>query len=174
MTVIVTNYFAVIGSVLLSAAASMVLGMFWYSLLFGKVWMQLAGIDNKKIEEAKKKGMAKTYLIAFMSAIIMSFVLMVLFQTIIRPYIVYPSQYTNDNISERAILTASYYTIGLRLSFLLWMGFIATTLLGVVLWENKPVKLYLINAGYYLINMTVMAVIFAFFANTFGYSWILF
>jgi len=47
-------------------------------------------------------------------------------------------------------------------AFLLWAGFVAPIMLGVVLWEHRSFKLYLINAGYWLLTMLLMSVIINF------------
>jgi hypothetical protein len=36
-----------------------------------------------------------------------------------------------------------------------WLGFIATTSLGMVLWEGKSWKLYAINIGYYFVTFII-------------------
>jgi hypothetical protein len=48
---------------------------------------------------------------------------------------------------------------GLVLGFWIWLGFYATTLLGPVLWEKVPLKLYAITAGRWLVSILVMAAI---------------
>jgi hypothetical protein len=50
----------------------------------------------------------------------------------------------------------------IELGFWCWAGFTAPTMLGMVLWEQKPFKLYLINALYWLVAMLVMAQIIVF------------
>ena len=49
----------------------------------------------------------------------------------------------------------------LQLAFWIWLGFIATVQIGIVLWEGKPWKLYFLNAAYWLVNLAVMAIILA-------------
>ncbi|MEK6955996.1 MAG: DUF1761 domain-containing protein, partial [Nanoarchaeota archaeon] len=48
---------------------------------------------------------------------------------------------------------------GAKLALWIWIGFVATVTLSSVLWENKSYKLYLLNNGYNVVNMVVMAVI---------------
>ena len=50
----------------------------------------------------------------------------------------------------------------LQLGFWCWAGFVAPTMLGMVLWEQKPFKLYLINVLYWLVAMLVIAQIIVF------------
>lgn len=40
-----------------------------------------------------------------------------------------------------------------------WLGFIVPTSLGTILWEQRPLKLYLINTLYWLVTFIVMALI---------------
>ena len=130
------NYLAV----LVAAVASMVIGMAWYSpFLFGKMWMQLSGITEAKIKEAKKKGMAQSYVMAFVGSLVMSYVL------------AHFVQYAG----------ATDVMGGLMAGFWAWLGFIATVLLGSVLWEGKPVKLYVLNIAEYLVALLVMGAILA-------------
>ena len=129
------NYLAV----LVAAIASMVVGFLWYGPLFGKQYMALMNFDKKKINEAKKKGMGKTYALTFLTSLIMSYVLAL--------FIGY--------------VDATNIIDGIILAFWLWIGFFATTQLGMVLWEGKPVKLYVLNTLHHLVSLAVMASILA-------------
>ena len=121
-------------SILSAAIASILVGYAWYSpLLFGNIWLRLSKLSVKKQD---KKKMARQYIIMFISSLITAYVL-------------------------------SFFVRGLTLNnsigvvFWLWLGFIATTTISGVLWENKPVKLYLINNGYSLVSLIIMAIIFS-------------
>lgn len=127
------------GAIIVAALFHMVLGWAWYSVLFKKAWMKLMKLDAKKIEEAKKKGMAKPFGIMIVAAILMSYILAHLVR------------YTSS-------VTALE---GLQLGFWLWVGFIATVMINSVLWEEKPWKLYLLNVAYYLVSLLGMGVILA-------------
>ena len=129
------NYLAV----LVTAVISMVIGFLWYGPLFGKVWMQLMKIDKKKMEEAKKKGMAKSYIIMFIGLIIMNYIL---------------AHFVSYAQAKTAVE-------GMQLGFWIWLGFIATVMLSSVLWEGRPVKLYLINVAHYLVALLVSGAILA-------------
>mgnify|MGYP001579531602 CR=1 FL=1 len=129
------NYLAVLAA----AVASMVVGFIWYGPLFGKLWISLMNFDKKKMQEAQKKGMGKTYALAFLTSLIMSYVL---------------AQFVG-------YVQAATIAEGTVLAFWLWLGFFATTQLGMVMWEGKPVKLYLLNTLHYLVTLGVMASILA-------------
>ena len=59
-----------------------------------------------------------------------------------------------------AIAWVVYDVIGaIELGFWCWAGFVATTMLGTVLWEQKSFKLYLINASYSLVSFIAMAIV---------------
>ena len=83
--------------------------------------------------------MGKAYALTFLTSLIMAYVL--------AHFISYVQAKT---IADGAVL-----------GFWLWIGFFATTQLGMVLWENKPVKLYVINTLHYLVTLAVMAAILA-------------
>ena len=129
------NYLAVLAA----AVASMVIGFLWYGPLFGKQYMALMNFDKKKMQGMKKKGMGKTYALAFLTSLIMSYVL--------AHFVGYVEAKT---ISDGAVL-----------GFWAWIGFFATTQLGVVLWEGKPVKLYVIKTLNELVTLAVMGAILA-------------
>ena len=129
------NYLAVLAA----AVASMVIGFLWYGPLFGRQYMALMNFDKKKMQEMKKKGMGKTYALAFLTSLIMGYVL---------------AHFVN-------YVQASTIADGAVLGFWIWIGFFATTQLGVVLWEGKPVKLYAIKTLNELVTLAVMAAILA-------------
>ena len=124
--------------VLIACIVSIGIGALWYSpVLFGNVWMKLTGFDKKKIEEAKKKGMVKSYLISFLGILVMVYIL----------------GYLMDATSISFVL----------LAVLIWRGFMATTALSVVLWEGKSFKLYLINVLHHLVVLLTAGVILSLF-----------
>ena len=132
----VVNYTAVLAA----AAASMAIGFLWYSpLLFGKQWMKLAGLTEKKLEEAKKKGMVKAYGAMTLGALVSAFVL--------AHFINFAAAYTPLD--------------GALVGFWLWLGFVVPTMAGDVLFGGKPFKLYLINVGHTLVGLLVAGAILA-------------
>ena len=130
------NYLAV----LVAAIANMVVGALWYGPLFGKAWMQEMKITEKDMKKAKEKGMASLMIINFIGTLITAYVL--------AHFVGY--------------LSLSTFMDGLQLAFWVWLGFFAAaTLLGGVLWEGKPWKLFGLNVAYYLVVLSVMASILA-------------
>lgn len=124
--------------IIIAVVFSQFLGFTWYGPLFGKQWLKILKVTPKQVAAAKKKGMpASMYAWMFVSSIITSLVL----------YAYTPST------AWAAVQTAST----------LWLGFVGAIMLHGVIFEKKPWKLYLINVSYYLVNMIVLALLFAAF-----------
>lgn len=122
-------------SVLIAAIAHMVLGMLWYSPAgFGKYWIKLIGFSEKDLKKAKDRGMGKYYFAAFVAALITALVL---------AYLV-------------TLLTAVTFIAGIQVGIIAWLGFVAPIALNVVLWEAKPLKLYVLNISYYFVSLGIM------------------
>jgi len=124
-------------AVLVAAVVSMFVGFLWYGPLFGKQWMRLMGFGKKDIDKAKQKGMAKSYVTNFIAGLVTAFVLAVFISS----------------------LGMSGWDNGLTAGFWIWLGFLAPVMLGSVLWEGKPFKLYVLNTSYWLINLLIMGMI---------------
>ncbi len=124
-------------AILVAAIANFILGMLWYGPVFGKAWIKMMGWTPKQIAAARKKGMARSAIAGFISGLVTSFVL-------------------------AAVLGFAQVTSlieGLGIAFLLWIGFIATIMLGSVLWEGRDIKLYVLNVLYYLVSFLVMSAV---------------
>ena len=128
------NYLAV----LVAAIVSIVIGSLWYSpILFGNIWIKLSKFTKKDMNKARKKGMGKQYLGQLIGSLILACVL--------AHFVAYVSAST---LSDAA-----------QLGFWLWLGFIVPVQLGTVLWEGKPVKLYILNIAYHLVTLIAMAIV---------------
>lgn len=126
------NYWAL----LVATIAKLVMGMFWYSpILFGKQWMNLV---QCKPEEMKAR-MPKLLLADFVSSFIMAFVL------------VHAVHYAGANSAGQ----------GAAVGFFNWLGFIAVVTFASVMYEKRPLKLFLINNGFQLLSLLVMGAIVA-------------
>ncbi len=103
-------------AILAATLAAYVFGALWYSpLLFGKLWMKLNGLTKADAEKAKAKGMAVSYLLQFVATLVTSFVFAMILEM---------------NVVEGAVS-------GLIIGFYLWLGFVATSSVGAVLWDKK-------------------------------------
>lgn len=124
--------------ILLAAVAGMGVGFAWYGPLFGKVWAELSGFGQAEMDEAKKRGMRKTYMYSFLMTLVMAYFLGVLMM----------------DFSEGLVGA-------LRLGLVLWLALIVPTASNMVLWEGKPKKLFYLNIFERLATIWVMTVILA-------------
>ncbi len=123
--------------ILASGVASVLIGWVWYHpSIFGGTWMRLANVTPEMAERGKKR-MPLTALVALLAAMLVAWVM-----------------------SYVGILLGVYDWFGaLELGFWCWLGFTAPPMLGMVLWEQKPIRYYVIVAGYWLVAFLVMALI---------------
>jgi len=133
------NYLAVI----VAAAAAMGIGALWYGPLFGKQWRAVMGISL---------GEMKSMPLSPIQAMGLGFVVALIMAYVLNHVLVFSGTYYGSEID---------YTAGLMAAFWVWLGFVATTQIGVVLWDGKPWKLFFINTAYSLVSLGVMGVILA-------------
>ena len=144
MPVVPMNYLAILAC----GVSSMIVGSLWYGPLFGKPWSKLMGWTPEQMEKMKKdpagkKKMMRSYGLMFVGSLVMAYVL------------------------QHALVFASTYmkvegvSAGLMTGFWNWLGFVVPVSLGTVLWDGKPWKLWCINAGHYLVSLSVMGLILA-------------
>ncbi|MFQ5531835.1 MAG: DUF1761 domain-containing protein [Candidatus Nanoarchaeia archaeon] len=122
-------------AVIIAAVVSFIISMVWYGPLFGKKWMAYQGMKKPP----KKKGMSGIFLVALIANIIWAYVI---------------ALFVNLN----GVSTAAG---GAVVGFWLWLGLIATFTLGSILWENKPVGLYVLNNAHNLLVTVVAGIIVA-------------
>ena len=126
-------------SILAGAVAYQLLGALWYSpLLFVKAWMPLVGLTPKKIEAGKKKGMVKTYTLSFLCGLLIAYTTCVLFQRF---------EFSGGALS------------GLKLNLVLALGIVASTHLPRYLFQELPIKLYLIEAGFQVVGTILIGIV---------------
>ncbi|KKW23205.1 MAG: hypothetical protein UY65_C0007G0026 [Parcubacteria group bacterium GW2011_GWA2_51_12] len=131
------NYLAVLAA----GVSNMILGYLWYGPLFGKQWIAWSGMNQQSLDAAKTKGVAKSYILMFVGALVMAYVL--------SHVIVFGSAYTQTTGISAGVSSAVWS----------WLGFIAPVTLGSVLWDNKPWKLWILNNAYNLVALVLMGII---------------
>lgn len=129
------NYMAVV----VAAVINMAVGFLWFGPLFGKTWMKMIGFTKEDMEKAKASGMTKSYVVAFVAALVMAYVLSHFVQV------------------GGAVSAAT----GAMIGFWIWLGFIATAVLGSVLWEKKSVNWFILTVGYYLVVLVINGALLA-------------
>ena len=120
--------------ILLASVVAFGLSALWYSpFLFGREWAALAKVTDSDMAEAKARGVWKLYVVQFIATLVSFFVL---------AFIV-------------ASTSSAGGANGTFLGLLLWLGFVATTALGGMLWEKRSFKLTVIDSVSVLLNMVV-------------------
>ncbi|MEX0289363.1 MAG: DUF1761 domain-containing protein [Flavobacteriaceae bacterium] len=119
-------------SVGVAALSSFLLGGFWYGPLFGKTWMQAF---NFTLEDLKTRSIPKTFgfsfLLAFFAAIILDMFI----------------GHTANIVS------------GMLAGFFAGLGWVATFTGIQYLFEMKSLKIFIVNAGYSVVSLTIMGAI---------------
>ncbi|MBP7967077.1 DUF1761 domain-containing protein [Candidatus Woesebacteria bacterium] len=113
----------------------LLLGYLWYSVLFAKQWQQLSGVTDVQLQ----KGMAKRAIGSYFFTLIMS-------------------------LNLAAFIGADATPLfGLLAGLAAGLGWVAMAFGSNYLFEHRPFKLYLINAGYNVALLCAMGLIIGIF-----------
>jgi hypothetical protein len=124
------NWVGILGATL----AAMVVGSLWYSpLVFGKKWMKLTGIDEKKAREGGNRAIG----IAFVTAYVLAHVTYLSYQ----------------------FFGGSYLSAALSTAFWVWLGFSAAWMVMHDAFELRPRQLTILNLGSTLVTLLAMALV---------------
>ncbi len=123
-------------AVLLCLVAHMAIGMLWYGPLFSKPWSKLSGMDKVSKKEMKK-AMAPAMAVSIISGIVQALVI--------------------GTILSAIPVTGYGDVVGLVV--VLWLGFTGTVIATNFAYTQKSLKLFLIDAGYPLVSLSVMGAI---------------
>lgn len=124
-------------AILVSALSSIALGFAWFSIPgISRAW--LAGV-GKTMEQVKadKKGQQRAYAGTAVGALVLAIGMAIL-------------------VSHAFSTT---WSDGILLGLVAGLCFVATTLGATFLFEGKPLKLYLIDAGFHVVELAIMGVI---------------
>jgi hypothetical protein len=117
-------------AIFVAALMSFALGGLWYSpLLFAKAWMQAAGLSEQQVREAP---MGRIFGLAGVASLVMAFNLAAF-------------------IGPKASLG-----FGLFAGAAAGIGWVAMSLGVIYLFEQRSLKLWLINSGYQVLAYTLM------------------
>ena len=126
------NYLAI----LVTAAVIFVIGAIWYSVLFGKMWMNAHGYTPEQIE-GMRSGMALAYAVSFVCYLVLATVMSLLV----------------------ALLGLDSAMGGAKLGAICWLGFVATIGCTAYLYSNRSITTWIIDAAYQLVFMVTAGVI---------------
>jgi hypothetical protein len=119
-------------AILVSAISGFAIGGLWYGPILGAAWMSASGMTADRIA-AVNKGL--TYGCVFVLNVVAAFSLAMF-------------------IGPRRTLQ-----FGLFAGFMTGATFVSTALGVIYLFEQKPLRLWLINAGYQTLNFTIMGAV---------------
>jgi hypothetical protein len=127
------NYIAVLGAGIIN----MVLGMVWYHpKVFGTLWMKAMG---RKKSDMKMEGMGAKYAVNAVASLAFALILALLITLT-----------GTTSALEGAILGAT-----------VWLGFVVTSNLPAVTFENRPLRAYLIFVAYQLVVYLISGALLA-------------
>ena len=130
------NYLAIVVGVVFN----MVLGALWYSpFLLGKPWMAATGITAEYIEKAGKGAQYKGYAIAVAVSIVLVVALALLTQS----------------------LAIDEPLDGLALGLVVGVGLVAASQAPNYSFEDRSLRLFLINLGYSVVGFAVIGILLA-------------
>ncbi|WP_077033708.1 DUF1761 domain-containing protein [Pelomonas sp. KK5] len=120
-----------IPAVIVAALLNFAIGGVWYSpLLFAKAWAREAGVDESRVPN-----LARTFGLSALAQLVMAFNLAAF-------------------LGAKATLQ-----FGLFAGFATGLGWVAMSLGVIYLFEQRSLKLWLINAGYQVVAYTVMGAV---------------
>ena len=127
-------------AVFVSALAYWALGALWYSpLLFARPFVALMRWTPEQLASVESQGEGAQIVVALLTSLVLAYVL------------AHFVKFTGAETVKSGALTG----------FWLWLGFVATSNLETVLFESRPVGLYLINNGYHLVGLLGMGSLLA-------------
>ena len=119
--------------IMLATIAAMVVGFLWYSnSMFGKEWRELVGLEEDVLKNSKAK-MPLLFGASALAFVVMAYVL--------------------AHVLSFMDATTTYE--GVQTGFLMWLGFVATSMLVNILYQNRKLKLFFIDSFYMLIVLLI-------------------
>lgn len=127
-------------AVIVATIVHFMLGGLWYSpLLFANKFVQFINWSPEKLKQVENESHTKDMVIAFAMSLILVYIL------------AHFVQYTR----------ATNVMGGIQTAFWLWLGFIVTTHVPMVIFEGRSFGLFLINISYQLVGCVLAGIILA-------------
>jgi hypothetical protein len=118
---------------LVAAFSTFLVGGLWYSpLLFAKPWMKAVGIQEGDLKQGMGRVFGGSFVLSLIGAVNLAF-----FLADGKPNVVW----------------------GMTAGALAGIGWVSTALGTTYLFERRPLKLYLIDAGYHAVSFVIMGAI---------------
>jgi Protein of unknown function (DUF1761) len=127
-----------IWAVLLATLSSLLVGALWYSkALFGRRWMDLARVDESRIQSSAIGAYILTIFASFLTAAVLA----------------------GSVAIAQEFYGGSFFLNSLVTALILWIGFTAARVLSHDAFERRPAALTTLNLGHELVTILVMAAI---------------
>lgn len=125
--------------VLAGTTAFFAVGALWYGVIFPKVWQRAAGLTNRQLQTGK---MPLIFALTFAFEMLIGLVLWhLLVRTDPKPFVV--------------MMMAVGFALG-----------VMTPAIGInYLYQRKPLSLFLIDAGHFILGMAAMGAVFVWFRS---------
>lgn len=128
------NYLAVF----LAMVSSMAVGSVWYAKgVFGKSWMKLVNLDEKKMQADAAKAISITAVVSLLTAFVLA-------------HMAYLAHTFYGN---------SFFMDAVTTAFWLWLGLTAARFITHDAFERRPLKLTVLNVTHELVTLMVMGVV---------------
>jgi hypothetical protein len=126
-------------AVIVAAIAHFIIGGLWYGLIFANKFIEFTGWGPEKLQQMENQNNTKQYVIAFLSSLLLVYIL------------AHFVQFTKAKSALDGVQTA----------FWLWLGFIATTQLPTVIFEERKLGLFFLSIGYQFVACAIAGIILA-------------
>ena len=124
-------------AVIVAAVLHFILGALWYGLIFGNKFLEIVEWTPAQIEQVQANAHWSQYAVTFIALLVLVYIL------------AHFIQYSG----------AKGVAGGMQTAFWLWLGFVVTTQLPTVVFEQRKLGLYLLNIGYHLVGMLIAGAI---------------
>ena len=126
-------------AVIVATIIHFMIGGLWYGLIFGNTFLKIVEWTPEQQAQIVAQTNWTQYLLAFVTSFVLCYIL------------AHFVQYTK----------ATSALDGMQTGFWLWLGFVATTQLASVIFEQRKLGLYLLNVGYQLTACLICGAILA-------------
>lgn len=141
---LIINFFA-IGTCVI---AGMIFGFLWYGPIFGKIWARGMGMPADFKPDSKT--MARAMLLQVVGLFLISYVL------------AHSGQVWRPSVWGVGTDEGSNLMWAFMSTFFTWIGFYIPMQFSKVAWENRPWKVFFINAGHDFILLFIFSTILAY------------
>lgn len=126
-------------AVIVAAVLHFIIGGLWYGVIFGNTFLRIVRWTPEQLAKVQAESHWSQYLIAFITSVVLCYIL------------AHFVRFTG----------AKGIAGGMQTGFWLWLGFVATTQFATVIFEQRPLGLYLLNVGYNLVAALVCGALLA-------------